>query len=54
MNSDVELLVELPDKYMRVRDVDSGGMVNMAATIGFNGDRPLKAAAAAGHGPAAG
>lgn len=50
MNADVELLFEMPDKYMRV-DTPQGGMVSVGATMGFNGDRPLKAAAAPGIGP---
>jgi hypothetical protein len=49
--SDVELLMELPDRYMR-SETSSGGIVNIASTVGFNGDRPLKAAT--GDGPAAG
>ena len=50
MNADVELLFEMPDKYMRV-DTPQGGMVSVGATMGFNGDRPLKAAASPGIGP---
>ena len=50
MTADVELLVEMPDKYMRA-ETPQGGMVNVGMTTGFNGDRPLKAAAAPGIGP---
>jgi hypothetical protein len=53
MNNDVELLVEMPDKYMR-SETSSGGMVNMASTLGFNGDRPLKAAAQPAMAPGGG
>jgi hypothetical protein len=50
MSADVELLLEMPDKYMRA-ETPQGGMVTVGMTTGFNGDRPLKAAAAAGIGP---
>jgi hypothetical protein len=50
MNSDLELLVELPDKYMK-SEASNGGMVNMANTSGFSGDRPLKSAANGGFAP---
>jgi len=50
MNADVEVLVEMPDKYMRT-ETPRGGMVAVGMTTGFNGDRPLKAAAAPGIGP---
>jgi len=53
MNSDLELLVELPDKYMR-SEASNNPMVNMANTLGFNGDRPLKSAAPAGIAPGGG
>ena len=53
MNSDLELLVELPDKYMR-SESSSSAMVNMANTMGFNGDRPLKSTAPAGMAPGGG
>ena len=39
MQSDVELLVEMPDKYMR-SDVSSG-MMNMTMRTGFNGERAI-------------
>ena len=45
VNTDVEVLIELPDKYMR-SEASSGGMVNIASTVGFSGDRPLKSATA--------
>jgi hypothetical protein len=50
MNADVELLVEMPDKYMR-SETPRGGMAGIGPTLGFNGDRPLKAAASPGIGP---
>ena len=43
MNSDVEILLELPDKYLRNEASAGGGMVMAAGgTTGFNGDRPLQ------------
>jgi hypothetical protein len=53
MNSDLELLLELPDKYMR-SESSSNPMVNMTNTLGFNGDRPLKSNAPAGIAPGGG
>jgi hypothetical protein len=53
MNSDLELFVELPDKYMR-SESSSNAMVNMANTLGFNGDRPLKSSGPAGIAPGGG
>jgi hypothetical protein len=53
MNSDLELLVELPDKYMR-SESSSNAMVNVANTLGFNGDRPLKSNGPAGIAPGGG
>jgi hypothetical protein len=47
MNSDLELFVELPDKYMR-SEASSNAMVSLGNTMGFNGDRALKSAPAAG------
>lgn len=44
MAGDLELLVEMPDKYMRSETARTS-MVSMANTAGFNGDRPLKSAA---------
>ena len=40
MSSDVELLVEMPDKYVK-REV-SRGMMNMTMASGFNGDRAIR------------
>jgi hypothetical protein len=51
MNADVEIALELPDKYSRAEAVQ-GGMMAGGSTMGFNGDRPLKASAVAGLGPA--
>ena len=53
MNSDLELFVELPDKYMR-SESSSNAMVSMANTLGFNGDRPLKSSGPAGMAPGGG
>jgi hypothetical protein len=53
MNSDLELLVELPDKYLR-SEASSNAMVSMGNTMGFNGDRPVKSNAPAGMAPGGG
>jgi hypothetical protein len=53
MSTDLELFVELPDKYMRSERA-SNAMVNMASTLGFNGDRPLKSNGPAGIAPGGG
>jgi hypothetical protein len=53
MNSDVEMLIEMPDKYLRA-ETPNGGMAAMTSTLGFNGDRPLKAASAPGLAPGGG
>lgn len=50
MKSDVEILIEMPDKYMR-SETPNGGIVAMTSTLGFNGDRPLKASSAPGMAP---
>jgi hypothetical protein len=44
LNSEVEVLLELPDKYARVETTDGGpGMVIAGGgVVGFNGDRPLQ------------
>ena len=47
MTSDLELLLGLPDKYVRSESSNSA-MVSMSNTLGFNGDRPIKGAAQAG------
>ena len=47
MTSDLELLVELPDKYLR-SETSNSAMVNMSSTLGFNGDRALKGGGAMG------
>ena len=44
MQSDVEMFLELPDKYIRT-DVSSG-MMNMTSSSGFNGDRAILPAGA--------
>ena len=47
MTSDLELLVELPDKYLRA-ETSNSPMVSMASTTGFNGERALKGSGAMG------
>lgn len=43
MSSDVEILLELPDKYLRSETSSGGGMVVAGAgASGFNGDRSLQ------------
>ena len=43
VNSDVEILLDLPDKYLRNEASTGGGMIMAAGgTTGFNGDRPLQ------------
>jgi len=46
INSDVEILLELPDKYARTESLNGGGgmMVAGGGTTGFNGDRPVQSA----------
>jgi hypothetical protein len=41
MTSDLELLVDMPDKYLR-SETSNSAMVNMSSALGFNGDRALK------------
>ena len=47
LTSDLELLIDLPDKYVR-SETSNSAMVNMASTMGFNGNRPVKGPAQAG------
>ena len=44
INSDVEIVLDLPDKYLRQETLLGGGMVMLAGggVSGFNGDRPLQ------------
>src|SRR2546423_1847316 len=46
LNSDVEIVIELPDKYLRSEASSGGGggmmMVAGGGVSGFNGDRPLQ------------
>jgi hypothetical protein len=42
LSSDVELLVELPDKYLRNDVPNAPGFVVSGMSSGFNGDRPLQ------------
>ena len=45
MTSDLELLVDLPDKYLR-SETSNSPMVSLASTMGFNGDRALRGSGA--------
>ncbi len=47
MNGDLELLIDLPDKYMK-SETSSGGPMTIANVSGFSGDRPLKSSAPGG------
>jgi hypothetical protein len=49
MASNLELLVSLPDKYVK-SDTSKDPMVTMASTTGFNGDRPIKSSMTPGGG----
>jgi hypothetical protein len=40
--SDVEILLDLPDRYLR--SDASGGMMNMTVATGFNGEKPIRPA----------
>jgi len=43
VSSDVEIVLELPDKYLRTEASTGGGMIMAGGgTNGFNGDRPLQ------------
>jgi hypothetical protein len=42
LSSDVELLFELPDKYVRTDQPNSPGMVVSGMSTGFNGDRAIQ------------
>jgi hypothetical protein len=53
MTSDLELLIDLPDKYLRSESSNSA-MVNMSSTMGFNGDRPVKGGTQEGMAPGGG
>jgi hypothetical protein len=52
LNSDVEILIELPDKYLRSEASSGGGagvvVVGGGGVSGFNGDRPLQRAQTGG------
>ena len=49
LSSDLEIALELPDKY--VRSEAGKGMMAMNMTSGFNGDRPIMPAGAGAMGP---
>src|SRR3954470_6463791 len=50
MGSDVEIVLDLPDKYLRVETPTGGGMVMMSGggVTGFNRERPLQKIQAGG------
>lgn len=50
VNSEVEILLELPDKYLRSEASSGGGMMMIAGggVTGFHGDRPLQKVNAGG------
>ena len=47
LTSNLELLVDFPDKYVR-SETSNSAMVNMASTMGFNGNHPVKGPAQPG------
>ena len=49
MTSNLELLVGLPDRYVK-SETSKDPMVTMASTTGFNGDRPIKSSMTPGGG----
>jgi hypothetical protein len=49
LNTDTELLLELPDKYLR-SDVMTGPMSGGSSTVGFIGDKPVQRSATGGGG----
>jgi hypothetical protein len=51
MNSEVELVLAMPDKYLR-SESSAGGPMNFSSTSGFNGSRPLAHTSSAGGGGA--
>ena len=56
MSSDVEIVLDLPDKYLRAETINGGGMMVVAGggVTGFNGDKPLQNLRAAGMSPTGG
>lgn len=42
ISSDVEILLEMPDKYLRTDVPNAPGMISRGMTAGFNGQRPLQ------------
>lgn len=42
ISSDVEILMELPDKYVRTDQVNAPGVFMNAMNTGFNGDKPIQ------------
>jgi hypothetical protein len=49
LNTETELLVQLPDKYVR-SDVMTGPMAGGTSTVGFVGDKPLQRSTTGGGG----
>jgi len=41
MTGDVEILCELPDKYLKKEELNVGGMASMSSTLGFSGETLL-------------
>ena len=57
MSSDVEIVLDLPDKYLRAETPGGGGgrmVVAGGGVTGFNGDKPLQNLRAAGMSPGGG
>ncbi|HTM24897.1 MAG TPA: hypothetical protein VL225_06870 [Vicinamibacterales bacterium] len=50
MNADVEIVLDLPDAYLRTESMNGAGgmMIRGGGTTGFSGDRPLQKADAGG------
>lgn len=48
--SNAEVLVEMPDKYVRSEIMTGGPMSGSGSTTGFNGEKPIRAGGAAGNG----
>jgi hypothetical protein len=52
LSSEVELLLELPDKYARSEMLNGPGVLSSGGTTGFNGDKPLRKVGSVGGGGA--
>ncbi len=42
VSSDVEMLLELPDKYLRIEQPSAPGAIARGMNTGFNGDKPIQ------------